>query len=506
MLNNRFFNDPVRQIAAAWTFGLSFLAYFIFIAQHLIGNHALRMPWLHPREQIGNGRWLGPIIGHLHYDADVPVFMPLISIIIGIAAVWLASRLWRTQNSISVNVIVFSFVMLFPTNLALFYYTFMTPIFFIPWVFAALAVLIVDRFSIWRIVVGAVCVLLMMASYQSALSVLGVLILTRLIITLMETPTDQSSALFKKEAQIIAAQGIAVILGGIAYIISLDITGAPTSQSLEFSSLQAFIDHVKTISVEAFRHLWITQPDILRPLKYALLGLLIAAILLSVWRARKTPVRALIILLLWPFVILATKAVFFVADPAGNLYEYRYNPGLGFLHAFSACIILKSLFRPGLGKMTAYVVFGVFLTTMMQADLVRQHVLQRGQTHDLAIANRVLMRIETLDEFDATKTYDLIRVGHYSRFRANLFRKEGRKIDRGGDGHMDYGEITDRWIDEDVFRLLGARIKFKHKTTDPQFSKKIKEVRESGILNERKPWPHESSVFIHNDRIIVYMQ
>ena len=69
---------------------------------------------------------------------------------------------------------------------------------------------------------------------------------------------------------------------------------------------------------------------------------------------------------------------------------------------------------------------------------------------------------------------------------------------------MDNGEVTDRWADEDVFIMLGSKIPFKHRGYDPDFSTKMETARKS-LLSDRKPWPHRSSVFIHDDTIYIYM-
>ena len=73
------------------------------------------------------------------------------------------------------------------------------------------------------------------------------------------------------------------------------------------------------------------------------------------------------------------------------------------------------------------------------------------------------------------------------------------------DSHLDDARITSYWADEDIFILLGSKIQFQHRGYDPNFRKKSNEVK-ARLLEDRKPWPHETSVFISGDKLIVYLE
>lgn len=499
--------DRRYRTAFLVAFGVGVFTYFLFFAHHLLGNHAFRVPWLHENEQIGNGRWLGPWVGYLHYDADVPVVMQALGLFFGLWAAWLALRTWGLVERGGEIALLFTFIIVFPFNLAHFYYTFITPLFFISWLFAAAAIAVVDRASPVRIAIGAVLVMLMMASYQTALSVLAVIVVGSAIAGLIrpsgKAPSARDTVL--QTAKLFAVRLLATAIGGVLYFVSLRFFAVNASRTPEITSLGDLIDRVLHVIELAFTHLWISQPDMIPPVKIALLALFAAAVVASLLRTWRSPVRAGLVLVLWFGLVVATKALFLVSEPDSGDFEYRYNTSLIFFHAFTLAVLLNVFDRGWLNRATALAVVilcGVFI----QADLVRQHVLLRGQQHDLAIANRILNRMETLPDLQPGRTYDLIRIGHYSRYRWNLYRSGDWRIDRAGDGHMDFGEITDRWVDEDVFRLLGSSIPFQQSSTDPRFALKAQEVIDSGVLNGRQPWPAPSSVFIDGDRIIVYMQ
>lgn len=499
--------DQRYRTAFIVAFVVGVFTYFLFFAHHLLGNHAFRVPWLHENEQMGNGRWLGPWIGYLHYDADVPVVMQALGLVFGLSAAWLAVRQWNLLERGGEIILIFVFIIVFPFNLSHFYYTFITPLFFVSWLFAAAAFVVVDRISPIRIGVGAILVMLMMAAYQTALSVLAVLVVSGAIAALIR-PVDGSQTLRETVLpafRTLAARGAATALGGALYFLSLKAYPVNASRSMELNSLGDVIERLLHVIDLAFTHLWITQPDMIAPVKIVLLVLFGAAIVASLMRTWRSPIRAALVLLLWFGLVVGTKALFLISEPGAGDFEYRYSTSLVFFHAFTIVVIFN-VFSKGLLNTAAVLIAVTLCGVFIQADLVRQHVLLRGQQHDLALANRILARMESLPDLDRGRSYDLIRIGHYSRYRWNLYRDGDWRIDRAGDGHMDFGEITDRWVDEDVFRLLGSPIEFQQASTDPRFVAKYQAVIDSGILDGREPWPAQSSVFIDGDRIIVFMQ
>tara|TARA_Y100001933_G_scaffold120835_2_gene120818 strand:+ start:32110 stop:33678 length:1569 start_codon:yes stop_codon:yes gene_type:complete len=492
------FSQERRTVLFALATG--FIAYYVFVSQQLLNNHALRLPWLHPNEQMSSGRWVAPYLGLLHYDADVPVFLPLLGIVLAAGAAILALRTWEIPRAGVGKALAAGLIVAFPAALSHFYYSFMTPLFFLAWLFAAGAMYVCNRPSVLRISAGAVLVMLTMATYQASL---GIVVLIAAGAAVTGLAKDSGRGDIRPVLQTVLARALATGIGGISYAISLRILDISPPRSITTTSLAEIPGRLMEVATVAFSHLWQTQPDLLWPIKMTLLVFLALGVVVSLWAVRASPLRLFLVALCWPAMVVATKTVFLFAAPDGSIYEYRYNSSLAFLHAFSFAIVLS--FMPGkLPRSLAAAAAAVVLVVFVQADLVRQLVLLRGQQHDLAIANRILSRIESMPEIDFSKTYDLVRVGRYSTYRYSLFRSDGDVIDRAGDGHMDFGEISDRWVDEDVFRLLGTRIKFKFASTDPGFGSKIQSVKDT-LLEGRQPWPSSDSVFLSENTIVVYM-
>lgn len=478
--------------------GLNILAYFIFYAHHPIHNHLLRMPWIPWNEQIYLGRWFNHVVLRIIHAADMPVFVPLLSSMLAVAMSLLTLSVWRLRLSAIERFLIVGLISVAPFFLAFYYYTWLTLLFMFGPFFAAASLAVCRRLRVMDVAAGAVLFLFMMASYQTAISVYAVIAASAIVVDLTR-PHERSLIDIAKTA---AARILAGAIGGAGYLISLPLLKIKESHAtkpLELSDVPERF--VKVIEV-AFEHLTLTQPEFHTPLKLLLLVMLIAGVLLSLWTVRRHPLRLAILVPLWFGVIVATKTMYLVSADS-SFFEYRYNTSIAFLYAFGAAIALHAttLRLPR----SLILILAIFIVVrFVQVDLVRQEVLLRGQAHDYAFANRILVRLESLPDLDLSKTYDFVRIGKYSSFRQRLLRAEGRSYDYSGDGHMDNGEISDRWVDEQMLLLLGTRIKLKNVSSDPNFQKKIASFREK-YSGKRKRWPHPESVFIDGDTIYVYI-
>lgn len=495
---------------------LGIFAYFMFISQFFLDNHAFRMPWLADGEQVQNGRWMGPAIGWITYGANVPVVMPVLSIVLCIISAFIAGYTYQSHHHALALTALCAIVLVAPINLAFYYYGFMSPIFFTANLIAATAALILSRLSLVRVLFGAMLVVFMLATYQAALGVLAVLVLTGVVwrscaaaagtdkpvsAELARAPANRS---YYEEPRSIfaiwapAGGGIVAASAGLA-VYYMTIQYLPDNgKAIDITDMAALTARIREVSIAAFRHIVITQPDILGSLNAALGILLVSGVVATLWRARKSAASLVSVLVAWPLAILGTKAIFFITDP-GGVYQYRYNAGLIYLYAFSGYALL-SFSRRGIFYLVSCALLAFVVIVSVQADLVRQHVLFRGQERDLSTFNRILYRIESLPEYDASASYDIVRIGSLPRYRLRLLGSNGRQWDEIGDGHMDYGEISDLWVDHHVFGLLGATIRI-----GPGPKQTAAQIRGEGLLEGRRPWPAESSVFIDNGRIIIYV-
>lgn len=480
------------------TLSITAVAYFIFLTQFLIHNHGPRLPWAAKTDQLQAGRWFNYFLSAFNYQADIPVLFPIIGIVASVACAFLALSIWRLDLTSVERVIVASALTTFPVSLAYFYYTFQTPLFYAAWVFAVVGACFALKDKLIHTVIASLLVMLACASNQTSVNIFPVLIATAMIARLSDPRTNLADTFW-----LAFRAGLVLVSGLLLYVISLEVLGISAPNGSTITPFGMLPEQIQKAVRSSFVHLWLIQPELLRFQKCALLAVLITAIGLSIYRTMGDLPRVLLMLLMWAAAIIGTKMLFLVVQP-GSYFDYRYSGALAFLHAFTFAYVLGSITCTRRIIRYAFTAALAFLCLrFVQADLIRQGVLLRGQQHDLAIANRILTRIENLPGLDTSQTYDLVRIGRYADYRSNLLASGGNRAQLPGDGHMDYGEITDFWTDESVFRFLGSPIKFGPGFKD--FSQKIDAARKSQIQG-RKPWPDPSSVFISDKTIYVYMR
>ncbi len=477
---------------------LNLIAFGMFIIHHMLHNHTPRFPWIGPQDQFFAGRWFNVVLLKLNYLADLPILGPLMAIAFSAIAGLLLLRIWRLNLSGLESFIVLGMLTTFPMCLAYFYYTYQTPLFGIAILFAVWSVYVLQKATVLRFAAGALIAMLGLASYQPSLSIMTTVIASAFIADLIrEKDTEIRPAIV-----IAGLRTAAVAVGTLCYRMSLSILEINQSHATRTVELHQLPERVVLVVRNSFRHLTITQPDLLAFLKTVLLCVLLAALIAAVFRSRRKLLVAALIVISFPLLIIATKSMFLLSSDTG-FFNYRYNMAMAFLHAFSFAALVHCIDRQIL-RSAAFAVGAFLVLRFVQADLVRQEVLYRGQQHDMALANRILTRMESLPDLDVSKTYDFVRVGKYSQFRQDALSRGGREAETYGDSHMDNGEITDRWTDEEVFVLLGSKINFKFRGTDPNFIEKVNSARAT-TLKDRMPWPHASSVFIEDETIYVYV-
>jgi hypothetical protein len=297
---------------------------------------------------------------------------------------------------------------------------------------------------------------------------------------------------------------ISIATGAIYFILSVYTGSGVKHGNNQILSLNSLLEVWPQVIIASFKQLIVTQPDILHSVKFLLLLVVAISFFLSLYVCRKRLLSLTILFLLWPVMLCSVKAVYFLVKVDFSLHEYRINLGLAFVYSF--CIAL--IFYVVNTKKILYsltIVTGFFiLIRFVQADLVRQSVLMRGQMHDLALANRLLTRIESLPNLKEGMTYKLVQIGFYPWYRAKIHSPlDWKSADTYGEWHMDTGYIiAPNLAPQKVYSLLGSKVQMEFDwNTNNESLKYAKE----NLLKNRKPYPDESSVFLENDTIYVYL-
>lgn len=320
---------------------LNIFTYFIFIAHQPLHNHGMNL-WMAWNDQVWAGRWFNHVMLRVTYAANIPVILPVfasvMSSVIGIVLI----KVWNLKLTQFEKFLVAGLVCAYPAFLAYYYYTWLTPLFMIGSLFAVLSLYFCNRLSVFNVLMGGAFFTLMMASYQPSLSVFATVAAASIIADL----TQKNVMPLSDIARVTAARLLAAVIGGIGYIASLKILNIGVSHATKTLTIEQFPSRVVEVVQASFGQLIVTQPELFLPIKLMLLVFLGAAILASIYLSRKSVVRIALLLLLWPGVIIAIKAMFFVSSD-NSLFQYRYNVSTAFLHAFTIALTLHAVsFKP----------------------------------------------------------------------------------------------------------------------------------------------------------------
>lgn len=490
--------------------GLNILSYLLFICHYFLTNRAGRFPWISPNDQLFAGRWFAIFFYSLTGFANTPALQQIMGILLHCLAAFCLALLWQRQTERRSQILVVTLVAtLYPANLAAFYYTWQVGVFFGAILLVVLGLMVADSFRFFRFALGSLCITLGLATYQPSLSVAATILMACIVLEIIYSPPGTLFiSLWRRQIPRL----LALLAGGFGYLLSLRILGLEVNSvhSLKIVTLSELPVRIQQVVVESFLSLVYTQPDIRTVLRTLLLvasGLAMAELfstLLRRYKGRELIMRLVLLTLASLGLVIATKALFLISNN-NYFWQYRYNFSLSYFFAF-IFFILSSWRKPPLFRSSILVLCCATIFLFMQSDLLRQGVLLRGQEHDLALANRMLQRIEQLPELDLSKEYYCVRTGPYPPIRMNMMHSSNKFFGRGGDHHMDHGEITDVWNPAYVFTYLGSKIRWaKGGHYMPDFSEKMREAKRIAKAQHRKPWPHNSSIFIHNDWIIIYM-
>lgn len=499
--------DKRYKVAFFTALGINIVVFLVFIVHQPMHNHGIlsRLLYTSPYEQLPAGRWFSVVIFYIFNSTNLMVLLALLTIALHISGGMLSIYLWNNKASTLTLTAGALLVSLYPAVMTSLNFAFVGPIFSGPHVLAPLALIAASSQRLIRIFLGSVIVCIMMATYQPGLSIISTLFMAYFIVQVIPFQGNLKDfiALLKID---ILPKVIAIVVGGILYKLSLPLFGIKVSPTTTTISLSEFPAKFLLTFEKSFSYLYLTQPELLQAVKFTLLIVCVLAFLTvcfisySKSSSFKQAVSKLILLVaLFIFLVLSTKAMYFISANE-NFWTYRYNHALGYLYMFGFFILLQ-YWHSGFFKNVIYIILFFVIVRFSYADIGRQQLLLKAQWHHLAIANRILYRIETLPGIDYQKKYKVVRVGRFSEFQSEQLKSKGHTYDRGGDVHLD-GELSPNWGPGDIFNYLGSKIKLQG-YMNPNFQEDKAVAKK--LVKSRRPWPADDSVFIHEDMIIIYL-
>jgi hypothetical protein len=493
------------KIAFFSSLAINVFVFLIFIVHQPLHNHGIlnRLLYTSPYEQYPAGRWFSVLILYVFNSSNLMVILPVATIMLHILGGILSVYLWDRNSSAFQFTAGALIISLYPAVMTSFYFSFVGPIFSGPHLLAPLALFAASSNRIRNVAFSAVIICIMMATYQPGISVISTIFITYFIIKVIDFKGNLK-AFIAMFSHCISPKIIAICIGGILYRFSLFVFGIEITQTTSTISFSEIPSKFFLTLHKSFSYLYITQPELMKAVKLALLTVVILAFITLMVKAcsyssshAQKVMKLTLIIGLSVCSVLSTKAMYLISANE-NFWTYRYNHSLAYLYMFGFFILFK-YWGKGLLKNIAYLIFLFVVIKFSYSNIGRQQLLLRAQTHYLSIANRILYRIESLPGIDYKKQYKVVRVGRFSEFQPRLLRSRNHNYDIGGDVHMD-SELSPIWGPGDIFNYLGSRVKF-HGYMNNNFKNDIALAEK--LVEGRQSWPSKDSVFIHNDMIII---
>ncbi len=497
-----------RRMPAHWprvfciALAANFFVFFYGMAQHSLGSHEIALlrglPLLYG---VDAARWFAPFINSLSGFELVPVYTQTLAIIFQVLAGMGAVLVWKRDADFVPLLAGALFVSLIPFVTEFYFFRAMSPVFAFAQLGMVLALLAARKRNQAGFALAVLCMVLAFACYQSSVMTFGVLWCGLLAFGLAEW--DGSPEHARRLAGNLALPLAALFLGALVYYLSISLVPSDKSIYVLQTAKVPLVERALNTVRSAFAHLWLSQPYQPRFLKVLLLLAVLGGVLhLLVTSFRLTPRKALLrtalLLVALLGLVVASKSQHLISAST-KFYSYRFaGCGLTYVYLFFLTALLVSpakLWRR-LGLFCLCLAVPAFAVNDLRAQL---HLAQ-SYTHDLAILNRVVARVEALENFVPGKPYTVVQFGVTPPYFRSAYPQ--RSYDIPG-LYFQYTSLSPVWRPGVAMRLLspylriGTRVDMR---SDAQRDILEKAVR---AAEKRRAFPARGSCFIMDSDILV---
>jgi hypothetical protein len=266
------------KIAFFSSLAINVFVFLIFIVHQPLHNHGIlnRLLYTSPYEQYPAGRWFSVLILYVFNSSNLMVILPVATIILHILGGILSVYLWDRNSSAFQFTAGALIISLYPAVMTSFYFSFVGPIFSGPHLLAPLALFAASSNRIRNVAFSAVIICIMMATYQPGISVISTIFITYFIIKVIDFKGNLK-AFFAMFSHCIFPKIIAICIGGILYRFSLFLFGIEITQTTSTISFSEIPSKFFLTLHKSFSYLYITQPELMKAVKLALLTVVILA-------------------------------------------------------------------------------------------------------------------------------------------------------------------------------------------------------------------------------------
>lgn len=507
----------IQELKKVWalSLGISIAVYAYHFAQFPIGNHDWgRMDGELDFYQVQLGRWFNPAIMALSWFKQVPVLNGVLALVGYVTAALLSCLLLETATSRRMPPAAVYIACLLSSLLPFSNWTF-----FFAWSAAvgpvaqvlcvAGMLLVAHQPSRRAAAAGAVLFCLSMASYQSTLNTAACLfwIVGIALLYVRDTgPRDRAAW----RTLLYLAGSIAV--GAGLYKLSLSVLGAlgvlANTYHFKFVGFGELPARAKEVLYYAFHHFLAPNPFFPRTLKWLLLAVALGgafSVARFAYRRGRShtdgALLALSVALAFLLTIYSTKLQFLISTH-DSFYKSRFASfGMSYVYVCFAALGVTLL--DGRLRKLLTLGAGVALWMCLVEDLSWQHSQVTQSDYDTRMINRVISRIEGLPGFQYDRGYKLVHCGSLYNVRPARYDYDGPPAP-----YHNYNLIPP-WAPHKAYVGLEPRLKIEESIS----YKKLSQGRDDPALrrlldqvDQSEAWPHESSVSLVDDTIVIVLQ
>ncbi len=475
-----------------------------------LGNHDwTRIPWSGFWDELKRGRWFAPAILSIVGHVQVPVLNHVAAMILGVASGISATTLWKKDRSISTVVFLVCIVTLAPYVLFQHYYRWSALMYPAAALLGILGLNAASRSSPKAILGASVVITLSIATYQPVVNVLATVLCFCLLFEVAEGPGGVAAISTRVKDKHLP-RIVALIVGSASYALSVYVlkkTGTVgDATQLKTISTPEILGRIEMVVRASFEQLVVSQAFMPSAVKVPLLAIIVGSFIAVAYKAVSFGgsvsmrfLRALTCVSLLVLALISTKVVFALSASEG-IQGLKWGYATAFFYMGCAAMLLSCSSR--LLRSVTLVVLMLVLALFAREDLVFQELMSRSNQHDLAYANRLLYRMESIPGVDVNKQYKYLQVGDYPDFRRQRYAR-GQRYDLEP-GNQFFSSMSPLLRPARVFPFLGSKLSM-------QTVVKGKEGYWDGVKKAidhaegSRPWPHASSVALVEDLVVVYL-
>lgn len=333
--------------------------------------------------------------------------------------------------------------------------------------------------------------LFLLALGTSVLSVsfVGIAVLGRVFLNIVTTDSG-----FKEECyrQI---QGLANFTASLLiYIFTIILLNTVSENMVSFPGFLSAIKNVPLMLVNMFAQFGATMPFIDFGYKVLLILLVVVSVFAIIFKASSLK-SSLICLGLLPVILIFSSISYLLIDgvqASYMAYNLFYSLPIFYTLMFATLIKLDSVYL----KRFAYVLVCVLVFMGAVRIAYGLKVWKFGFDAETKLAERIITRMEKMDEFDIEKQYKLLQIGSQSLRKKYYIRK---------DKEQNSPELLDIAYYKEGIASGAYNFFYQADFLSDDVGLKIAAENpniKNFVLNEARAWPHKNSIFIDGEYIV----